>query len=71
MKKSLGIALGGFLALAGLAASGSAKGKETFRCRLTQKTIEKCCCVVQKDGKMLRTLADQTIEPCCCESARR
>ncbi|MGH9369876.1 MAG: hypothetical protein ACRD3M_19665 [Thermoanaerobaculia bacterium] len=71
MKKLLGIALGGLIALAGLAASGSAKDKEALRCRLTEKTVEECCCVEQEDGKLLCTLANQTVDPCCCEPAER
>jgi len=36
-----------------------------LRCSLTNKTVDKCCCV-QKEGSLHCTLADKDVERCCC-----
>lgn len=66
-KGMLAIVLGSLVAVAAAAAEKAAK----LTCTLTQKTIEKCCCVVQKDGKLYCTLAKKTIEACCCEPVKK
>lgn len=71
MKKPLGIALGSLLLLGGIIAVGSAGDKQAVRCRLTEKIVEECCCVPQKDGKLFCTLAKQTVDPCCCQPVKR
>jgi hypothetical protein len=48
----------------------AAKKEAALRCTLTNKIIEKCCCV-QKDGKTYCPLAKKTVEKCCCESASK
>jgi hypothetical protein len=40
-------------------------------CSLTGQTIEKCCCVTQKDGKLYCTLAKKTVDTCCCKAAEK
>jgi hypothetical protein len=40
-----------------------------WTCTLTNTTVEKCCCVQQKDGKLYCTLAKKTVNPCCCKPA--
>ncbi len=67
MKKWLTAAiLGTFVALAAVAAS---RTSEKVTCTLTNQTVESCCCVVQKDGKLYCTLAKKTIDSCCCKPA--
>ena len=64
MKKFLlAVVLGALVALGASAAKTATKST----CTLTNKTIEKCCCVQQKDGKLYCTLARQTVDPCCCK----
>jgi len=43
------------------------KAKETLRCTLTDKKMEKCCCE-KREGKLYCTLAKKSMEKCCCES---
>ncbi len=65
MKKGLlAVILGSTVALTAGAAS---KTTEKVTCTLTNKTVEKCCCVQQKDGKLYCTLAKKTVDPCCCK----
>ena len=59
----LAFVLGGLVALGASAAKTATK----YTCTLTNKTIEKCCCVQQKDGKLYCTLAKKTVDPCCCK----
>jgi len=59
------IVLGTLVALAASAAPKATK----LTCTLTNTTVEKCCCVQQKDGKLYCTLAKQTVDPCCCKEA--
>lgn len=67
MKKGLMIGLlGGLLAL-----NGSVRAAAKYTCTLTGKTVETCCCVEQKDGKLYCTLAKETIDTCCCKPARK
>ena len=68
MKKGLlALILGSILAVGIAAAKTGAK----VTCTLTNKTMEECCCVVQKDGKLYCTLAKKTVEPCCCKPAEK
>ncbi len=65
MKKGLlAIVLGGLVAL-----EAAATRTAGYVCSLTNKTVEKCCCIPQKDGKLYCTLAKQTVDPCCCKPA--
>ncbi len=65
MKKGLlVIALGGLITL-GTATAQNPK----WICTLTNRTIEKCCCIQQKDGNLYCTLAKKSIESCCCKAA--
>jgi hypothetical protein len=67
MKKgAMAVALGGLIALAAMVNATTTK---KWTCTLTGKTVEKCCCVQQKDGKLYCTLAKKTVDPCCCEPA--
>lgn len=67
MKKGLlAVILGSVVAMAAVAAS---KPAEKVTCTLTNKTVEKCCCVQQEGGKLYCTLAKQTVDPCCCKPA--
>lgn len=70
MKKGLlGVVLGSAVALAAVAAQKAPTTKVT--CTLTNTTVEKCCCVEQKDGKLYCTLAKKTVDPCCCKPAEK
>lgn len=40
-----------------------------LRCSLTNKTVDKCCCV-EKQGSLHCTLADKPVDPCCCEPVK-
>jgi len=67
MKKALlTVILGGLVALAAAAAKTAPK----YTCTLTNKTIEKCCCIAREDGKLYCTLAKKTVDPCCCVEAK-
>ncbi len=68
MKKGLmAVLLGSLVVL-----TASVRAATKYTCSLTGKTVEKCCCVQQKDGKLYCTLAKQMVDPCCCkESAAR
>jgi len=57
--------------LAGLLATALVAGEKVkiFTCTLTGKTVEKCCCVSQKDEKLHCTLAQKTIDSCCCKES--
>ena len=66
MKKGLlAVLLGSVVALGAAAAKTSTK----YTCTLTNRTVEKCCCVQQEDGKLYCTLAKKTVDPCCCKPA--
>ena len=66
MRRAVSLALGTvLLAALTLAAPQAPKKEGSLRCTLTNKVIEKCCCV-QKDGKLYCPLAKKTIEKCCC-----
>ena len=66
MKKGLlAVVLGSLVALGASATQRATK----VICTLTKRTIEKCCCVQQKDGKLYCTLANKTVDPCCCKPA--
>jgi hypothetical protein len=66
MKKAvLAVVLGSLLGLGVVAANTTTR----WKCSLTGKTVEKCCCVEQKDGKLFCTLAKKTIDSCCCKAA--
>ncbi len=67
MKKGLLAILLGSLATIGVAVAQKASTKVT--CTLTNKTVDKCCCVTQKDGQLFCTLAKKTVDPCCCKPA--
>ena len=58
--------------LAAVVTTALAAGEKvtTFTCTLTGKTVEKCCCISQKDGKLYCTLAQKTVDPCCCKESR-
>ena len=60
----------GTLLFAGLALSAQQAQKKpaSYRCTLTGKSVEKCCCE-QRDKKLYCPLAKKTIEKCCCEPA--
>ncbi len=64
-KGLLAVVLGGLVALGASAAKTATK----YTCTLTNKTVEKCCCVQRKDGKLYCTLAKQTVDPCCCRES--
>lgn len=49
----------------------AAAQKPKWACTLTNTTIETCCCVEQKDGKLYCTLAAKTIDSCCCKAAEK
>jgi hypothetical protein len=68
-RKLSALSFGGLLVLlVGLASSPAAARDTThYECSLTGKTIDQCCCVQQKDGKLYCTLAKQTIDSCCCK----
>ncbi len=66
MKKGLlAVFLGSVIVLVAAAAEKTAR----VTCTLTNTTVEKCCCVQQKDGKLYCTLAQKTVDPCCCKPA--
>ncbi len=73
MKRSaLALALGGLMTvLGGVAVLGTAttRNADKWVCALTGKTVEACCCLQQKDGKLYCTLAKKTVDPCCCKPA--
>ncbi len=66
MKKGVVAILLAALVTAALVAGERAKA---WTCTLTGKTVEKCCCVTQKDGKLYCTLAQKTVDPCCCKDS--
>jgi hypothetical protein len=68
MKKGLLAVVLGSLVAVGVS---MAKTATKYTCTLTNKTVEKCCCVQQKDGKLYCTLAKQTVDPCCCKPAEK
>jgi hypothetical protein len=63
MKKGLLAVVLGSLVTLGVSAARTAT---KYTCTLTNKTVEKCCCITQKDGKLYCTLAKKTVDPCCC-----
>ncbi|HME87908.1 MAG TPA: hypothetical protein VKE30_01700 [Chthoniobacterales bacterium] len=52
------------VALAALATSTFGAAKMT--CRVTGKTIDKCCCEM-KEGKFYCKLTKKTYDECCCD----
>jgi hypothetical protein len=71
MKKALWTVLFGSLIVLGASAAQKETKSTKLTCTLTKKTVEKCCCVTQKDGKLYCTLAKKTVDPCCCEPAAK
>jgi len=66
-RRALAILLGSLVALG----AAAARTVTRYTCTLTNKTMEKCCCVQQKDGKLYCTLAKKTVDPCCCTPAEK
>jgi len=62
MKKSI-LSVG--LALAVLASSVFG-AEQKITCRITRKTMDKCCCEA-KDGKFYCKLTKKTYDKCCCD----
>jgi hypothetical protein len=62
MKKSI-LSVG--LALA-LLASSAFGAEHKITCRITRKTMDKCCCEA-KDGKFYCKLTKKTYDNCCCD----
>ncbi|MEO8190068.1 MAG: hypothetical protein ABI682_06975 [Acidobacteriota bacterium] len=60
--------LGGLISAGGVAAADKTAGPENWKCSLTGKTVQACCCTQQKDGKLYCTLAKKTVETCCCKA---
>jgi hypothetical protein len=54
--------------IGGLASGRAAGDAAKWVCTLTGKTVEKCCCEPQKDGKLYCTLAKKTVDKCCCKA---
>jgi hypothetical protein len=72
MKKTLAILGIPLLAVITSLASGVTSAEATrWVCSLTGKTVEKCCCVTQKDGKLYCTLAKKIVDTCCCKAAEK
>ncbi|MBC8645825.1 MAG: hypothetical protein H7X85_01575 [Thermoanaerobaculia bacterium] len=69
-KGILALVLGGIVA-AGVAVAQKAEKPTKVTCTITKTTVDKCCCVEQKDGKLYCTLAKQTVDPCCCKPAEK
>ncbi len=73
MTKRTLVFLAGAFVTAGAAAgtSGTTKtaNSDAWTCSLTGKTVQACCCIQQKDGKLYCTLAKKTVESCCCKAA--
>jgi len=53
------------LAVAILASSAFAAGQKMI-CRVTGKTMDKCCCEM-KGGKFYCKLTKKTYDQCCCD----
>ena len=53
------------LVLAVLATTAFGAGQK-FTCRVTDKTMDKCCCEM-KDGKFYCKLTKKTYDQCCCD----
>jgi hypothetical protein len=62
MKKSI---LSAGLALAVLASSALGASQK-ITCRVTGKTMDKCCCEM-KDAKFYCKLTKKTYDKCCCD----
>ena len=69
MRRAISLMVG-TLFLAGLALSAQQGQKKpaSYRCTLTGKSVETCCCE-QRENKLYCSLAKKTIEKCCCEPA--
>jgi len=69
MRRAISL-MAGTLVLAGLALSAQQGQKKpaAYRCSLTGKSVEACCCE-QRNQKLYCTLAKKTIDKCCCEPA--
>lgn len=62
--KKLGIPACVVLAVLATAALGTPQQKTT--CRITGKTMDKCCCEM-KNGKFYCKLTKKTYDECCCD----
>lgn len=68
----LGIPLLAAIATFAAPRAGAADRNATrWVCSLTGKTVEQCCCVPQKDGKLYCMLAKKTVDECCCKPAEQ
>jgi hypothetical protein len=70
-RNALALVLGGLMTvLGGVAVLGTVTTRNAGKCcTLTGKTVDACCCVPQKDGKLYCTLAKKTVDSCCCKAA--
>ncbi len=69
MRRAVSLMAGTLLVAAlALSAAPTQKKPASYRCSLTGKTVETCCCE-QRDKKLYCTLAKKTVEKCCCEQA--
>lgn len=62
MKKSI-LTVGLVLALLASSAFG---GGQKMTCRVTGKTVDRCCCEM-KGGKFYCKLTKKTYDQCCCD----
>jgi hypothetical protein len=61
--KAMILRAGLILAVLAISAFGA---KQKMTCRLTGKTMDKCCCEM-KDGKFYCTFTKKTYDKCCCD----
>jgi len=61
--KNMTLSIGLVVAMLATAAFGTA---QKFTCRVTGKTMDKCCCEM-KDGKFYCKLTKKTYDQCCCD----
>jgi hypothetical protein len=62
MKKSI-LSVGFALVVLASSAFGA---EQKITCRITRKTMDKCCCEA-KDGKFYCKLTKKTYDKCCCD----
>jgi hypothetical protein len=62
MKKSI-LSIGVALAVLASSALGA---EQKITCRITRKTMDKCCCEM-KGGKFYSKLTKKTYDQCCCD----
>ena len=67
-RKLAAFVLGGLIAAGAAAAASKTADPGGWKCSLTGKTVQSCCCTQQKDGKLFCTLAKKTVESCCCKA---